>query len=386
MVKVSIIVPVYNVEKYLRQCIDSIVEQTLQEIEIICVNDGSTDSSLSILQEYANADPRIKIIDKENSGYGASMNQGLALASGEYIGIVESDDYAEPDMFERLYRCASEQNLDACKAGYYHYYTEPEERSIPCPLPFEKLPSAVFCPATELSSLRRRINFFGIRPTIWSAIYRREFLTDNDIRFLETPGASFQDTAFNFKVWALATRVKLMAECFLHYRQDNTDSSIKSADKVFCVCEEFAEISAFLEKHPTVKPALEPVLPRLKYDAYIWNYDRLNDEKALEFIREASAELASERARGICVRKAFPWYKWRILKRILKNPDAYHQKTAAERREIAEQHANAHQTGKWKRMRQKAKNLGRCVRDHGFLYSAKELRAALTGKPSATNL
>lgn len=107
MPKVSIIIPVYNVEKYLRECLDSVIQQTLQDIEIICVNDGSTDNSLQILKEYAQNDSRIKIIDKPNSGYGQTMNVGMQNATGEYIGIVEPDDYVELDMFETLYNTAN---------------------------------------------------------------------------------------------------------------------------------------------------------------------------------------------------------------------------------------------------------------------------------------
>ena len=97
---VSILVPCYNVEAYLRECLDSIVNQTLTDIEIICINDGSTDGTLGIIKEYAAKDKRIKIIDKENEGYGKSMNRGLDAATGEYVGIVESDYLDEPDMFE----------------------------------------------------------------------------------------------------------------------------------------------------------------------------------------------------------------------------------------------------------------------------------------------
>ena len=100
--KVSVVIPCYNVEKYLHQCLDSVVNQTLKELEIICVNDGSKDSTLAIIQEYAARDDRIRIVDKPNGGYGESMNRGFDLATGEYIGIIESDDYAELDMFEKL--------------------------------------------------------------------------------------------------------------------------------------------------------------------------------------------------------------------------------------------------------------------------------------------
>lgn len=99
---VSILVPVCNVKKYLRECLDSLERQTLENIQIICIDDGSTDSSPEILKEFQARDSRFEIISKKNSGYGDSMNQGLAQAHGEYIGIVESDDFVNFDMFEKL--------------------------------------------------------------------------------------------------------------------------------------------------------------------------------------------------------------------------------------------------------------------------------------------
>ena len=129
MTKVSIVVPVYNVEKYLEQCLESIVNQTLKDIEIICVDDGSTDKSGEILDKYAADDARVKVIHKKNSGYGNSMNIGFDAAQGEYIGIIESDDYAELNMFESLYDCAVENRLDVLKSEYFYYYSIPMERN-----------------------------------------------------------------------------------------------------------------------------------------------------------------------------------------------------------------------------------------------------------------
>ena len=134
MAKVSIVIPIYNVEKYLRECLDSVIGQTLQDIEIICVNDGSKDSSLAIMQEYAERDERVKIIDKPNSGYGNSMNRGFDMATGEYIGIVESDDYADANMFETLYRVAKEENADVVKGGFYYFFSKPEVSNTPAPI------------------------------------------------------------------------------------------------------------------------------------------------------------------------------------------------------------------------------------------------------------
>ena len=119
MPKVSIIVPVYNMERYLGKCLDALTKQTLSDIEIVAVNDGSTDSSPNILRTYAEKDPRIRIIDKPNSGYGASMNRGIDEARGEYVGIVEPDDYPDLVMFDKLYKAAKKHNCDLIKCNYY---------------------------------------------------------------------------------------------------------------------------------------------------------------------------------------------------------------------------------------------------------------------------
>ena len=124
MKKVSVIIPVYNVEEYLEECMESVIHQTLKEIEILCVNDGSTDHSLQILEQYAKKDDRIRIISQENSGYGKAMNCGLDAATGEYIGIVEPDDYVPLNMYEDLYGKAKEEKLDFVKADFYRFTTE----------------------------------------------------------------------------------------------------------------------------------------------------------------------------------------------------------------------------------------------------------------------
>ncbi len=117
MAKISIIIPVYNVEVYLRDCLDSIINQTLKDIEIICVNDGSTDNSLSILNNYAQKDSRIIIVNQENQGLSMARNSGLKFASGEYIGFVDSDDWVDVDFYEKLYNAAINQNCDIAAAS-----------------------------------------------------------------------------------------------------------------------------------------------------------------------------------------------------------------------------------------------------------------------------
>ena len=108
MCKISVIIPVYNGETYLAQCLDSIIGQTLKEIEIICVNDGSKDRTQQILEKYAEKDSRIQIISQENGGAGAARNAGLRIARGEYLSILDGDDFFEPDMLEKAYKKAKE--------------------------------------------------------------------------------------------------------------------------------------------------------------------------------------------------------------------------------------------------------------------------------------
>lgn len=322
--KVSIVIPVYNVERYLRQCLDSVISQTLKDIEIICVNDGSTDSSLSILEEYAKRDERVCIIDKPNGGYGHSMNKGFDQAKGEYIGIIESDDYADPDMFEKLYACAKEHNLDVVKSGFYFYYSKNGEQSIPNPIASHITSSRTFCPIEAFRSKMEMVDFFNIKPTIWSAIYRKEFIRSNNIRFNETPGASYQDASFNFKVWVCAQRVRLMEECFLHYRQDNEASSINSPGKVYCICDEYDEMARFLKLHPYAKGKVEPIMVRIKYDSYNWNYERLAEPLQAEFIQRFCNDFKQHEIDGTLQKSYFEWYKWNTIQKIIDNPQKYH--------------------------------------------------------------
>ena len=275
-VKVSVLVPIYNVEVFLPECLDSLVGQTLKEIEIICINDGSTDASLKIIKKYAKNDKRIIIIDKKNSGYGDSMNIGLTKAVGEYVGIVESDDYIDLDAFEKMYKLAKKYDLDVVKSNFYEYVTR-KKRDIS--------KSNMFLPDEEniVLNTREHRHVFYEQPSIWSAIYRREFLNNNDVNFLPSPGASYQDAGFNFKVWAAAKRVMMINRAFLHYRQDNPNSSVKSDGKIYAVKNEYDEVERWLKEHKLYEE-YGPTLVGMRFSSYIWNMRRLTRKAAKEFV------------------------------------------------------------------------------------------------------
>ncbi|MCR5700015.1 MAG: glycosyltransferase [Candidatus Saccharibacteria bacterium] len=290
MIKVSILVPIYNVEQFLPECLDSLVNQTLKEIEIICINDGSKDDSLKIIKEYAKKDKRIKIIDKKNSGYGDSMNQGLKKATGEYIGIVESDDFIDTDAFEKLYTIAKKQRVEVVKSNFYEYYGDTKKN---------KGTSDMF-PADEIGRVidpREERQIFYQPPCIWAAIYDREFLEKNEIAFLPTPGASYQDTGFNFKVWASARRAYFVKRAFLHYRQDNSNSSVKDAGKIYCVQEEYNDIKRFLEEKGLMEE-LGPLMYTCQFGGYIWNLHRLKFKPAMEFAEVVKKDYKEAKAAG----------------------------------------------------------------------------------------
>lgn len=282
--KVSVIIPVYNVEQFLPQCLDSAINQTLRSIEIICINDGSTDDSLSILKEYAAKDDRIAIINKDNAGYGAAMNDGLRAAKGDYIVFLESDDYVCPTAWASLYEAASQRGLEFVKGNYYRTKSGSDSlfevcRQVDknCP---EDLPEV---PYYEVFKPEQWIRCFWINPSIWSGIYKKEFLVSNSITFNETPGASFQDTSFAFKVWCSAHCAMLIDEPIIHYRVDNESSSTSSKGKVFAVCSEMEECENYLSSIDAPK-VLHQVLCALRYKTYKWNLSRIDPAFRAGFI------------------------------------------------------------------------------------------------------
>lgn len=321
MSKVSIIMPACNVETFLRECMDSVVNQTLKDIEIICVDDGSKDSTGEILDEYAAKDERIKVIHKVNTGYGNSMNVGLDNATGEYVGVIETDDWADLDMFEKLYAVAKEYDADVVKSNYYTYVTHPEPKSTY----FEVLAQydnydKVFCPLDFQEVYR-------VRPSIWTGIYRREMLVKNQVRFNETPGASYQDTGFAFKVWTSAERAVLVKDAYLHYRTDNANSSVKSTAKIFCLCEEYQSIDTFLEMYPEKRERLRKMEASLKYESYRWNYERLSLEFKYCFLLQMKEELEDARKNGYLDETYFRDFQWKKLMRILDDTDAFYKES-----------------------------------------------------------
>ena len=206
-IKISIILPIYNASYYLRQCLDSIVNQTLADIEIICVNDGSTDNSLDIINEYAKNDNRIVVINKKNSGLGAAYNSGLEIAKGEYIGFVEPDDYISPNMYEELYNC-TQTKPDIVRADWFlvreKYITEQNK--------YSSYEEGIYKNYELNKFLEGNLGH-------WSCIYKNDyFIKKYNIRFTPSPGAAFQDIGFTIITNLLAENIYLKPNQYYYYR------------------------------------------------------------------------------------------------------------------------------------------------------------------------
>ena len=220
-IKVSIVVPVYNTGKYLYECLDSIINQSLKDIEIICVNDGSTDNSLEILEEYAEKDSRVKIFTIENKGISIARNIGIEQANGKYVGFVDSDDYVNEYMFEKLYISCELNNLDLamCKISLFDDETgevnnELDYYNLGVFEGFEK----------DVFNADDTVSFTcDIVVNVYNKLFRKSFLEDNSIEFPQN--LIFEDEIFFIKTYLTAQRISIVNE-FLYYYRLNRSGSI----------------------------------------------------------------------------------------------------------------------------------------------------------------
>ena len=288
MAEISILVPVYNVEKYLRDCLDSILAQTFTDFEVICMDDGSTDQSGDILDEYALKDKRIKVIHKENSGYGKTMNEAMQLARGNYIGIVESDDTIECDMYQIMYHTITEYDLDFVKTDFYAVWDREDGtlRKQYCPMTDDQgMYNRVLNPNSELNS-------YFLEKFTWNALYKKELILQNKIRYNETPGASYQDNGFWFQTFYWSRRVMFLDRAFYNYRQDNMLSSIHSKKKVYAMKNEYDFIRRFMNDQADVDRELYRICFHLRMLAYISTLRKVDVSSKLEFAEVVEQERA----------------------------------------------------------------------------------------------
>lgn len=214
MIKVSIIVPVYNVEKYIHKCLDSLVNQTLKELEFIFVNDGSPDSSSKIIKEYAKKDKRIKLLNKENGGQASARNLGLEHAKGEYIAFLDSDDYVKENMYETLYNRAKKDNLDIVICNNYLVYKDSIVENDP----------GITNKKEKIISPREYVT---LSPSPWNKIIRHEYLIKEKFKFPE--GIIYEDLA-SIPLLGLSNPKIVYLNTCLHYYVQSDSSTMRNKE------------------------------------------------------------------------------------------------------------------------------------------------------------
>ncbi len=240
-VKVSVILPSLNVADYIEECLDSVVNQSLRDLEIICVDAGSTDGTIDILNQYAGKDSRIIVLHSDVKSYGKQVNIGLNYASGEYVAVLETDDWIEADMYQCLYETARADALDYAAADFdtfyqlqngAYYFARQHLFGVEKQEWYGKILNS-----TQLATLR------ASDYVLWKAVYNRQFLNTNHIRLHESDGAAFQDMGFLQQIKTYAGRAKYLDRSFYRYRQNRDGSSSVSLEGLHYYMREFLWIN-----------------------------------------------------------------------------------------------------------------------------------------------
>ena len=282
---ISVIVPVYNTEKYLDKCICSIVNQTYKDLEILLVDDGSKDNSLEILNRWAEKDSRIKVFHKENGGQGSARNVGLDVARGDYIGFIDSDDLILDDMYETLLSLLAQYDADVSTLKTFHFNDEDELKD--CGENTESQ-SGVF---TGFEALKERFSTgLIITDSPCNKLYKKEVL--KDLRFLEN--RLMEDTAFIYKILDKANKIAFTDKCGYLVRCENTSVSrrkynVRRCDTILT----YREIVDFIERQDKYKDLYVLVesaaAGAVFYNAGEFYKAKIKDKKTKNFIKESAA-------------------------------------------------------------------------------------------------
>ena len=298
---ISVIIPVHNVKKYITQCLNSVENQTYKDLEIICV-DSSDDGTTEILENYTKLYNNVRHIVDPNNSYGYKLNYGILHARGEYLGIIDADDWIQPNMYEELLEVLLRENVDFVKSDYYQFHTEDSK---------DVVDGYTTCLAVEYCYDKKiRISdypeiLYRKGMSIWSGLYKTSYIREKGVCVNESEGASYQDAGFSALSHIFADTFYYFPKAYYMYRIDNANSSVKSSKKYRTIVDEWKWIESkagILEDGYKIKEAL-------KYDklrSYWWNCERLNEEGCKAFCADILDELTEEYLRSELVQN-MPW-------------------------------------------------------------------------------
>ena len=243
-IKISVIMPSLNVEDYIEECILSVMNQTLKDIEIICVDANSTDGTLDILKKYAKKDSRINVITSNKKSYGHQVNLGLSKAKGEYISIIETDDFINENMFESLYDLSDNGKIDVIKGTFYRYDDYDKNNIV-----FKIDNSKKNITPLKKFTLKEESVFIDGHPSVWAGIYKRRFLKENDIKMVEVAGGGWVDNPFFYETAIAAKSIVYTHEPYYYYRVSNPNSSSNNFNDFTMPMKRVLELFGILNKY-----------------------------------------------------------------------------------------------------------------------------------------
>lgn len=284
--KVSIIIPIYNVQDYLKECLDSIVNQTLEDIEIICINDGSTDDSLNILNEYTTKDNRFIIISQENQGQGVARNKGIEVATGKYVLFVDPDDYIDLKTCEIVYNKFLETNADIVQFDYKKIYEFlPKEESCSLSNEIQKLKCKKLLPNTYyIWEDYKSICLFGPRLMSWDKAYSLSFIKENKLRF--APNKHAEDHLVSIGALLTAKKIFYIEDNLYTYRCRENSAINRISDDNFCIFDNINYLEKFLKESNLLDKLKEEFID-YKAQVIYYHYSNISGERKAEFLEKA---------------------------------------------------------------------------------------------------
>ncbi len=280
---ISVIVPVYNVEKYLAKCLDTILAQTFSNIEIICVNDGSTDNSRKILSDYAQRDSRIKIVDKKNGGLSSARNAGMKVATGEYYSFIDSDDWIEETMLEKLYNSMVSLDTDISICAVHQY--DETNQQIDDTNPYYTL--GYFDESFDnraFSYVETKLFLLDVCVMAWNKLYRKSFIDECEAEFPD--GLIFEDGPFFFSIFFKTKRVSIVRDFLYYYRINRNGSIIQKAGKKFLNVIDVVEIMYSKIKEIPDFEDVKYIFFRKKVEDFIYRFENLNPKYRKAFAKK----------------------------------------------------------------------------------------------------
>lgn len=246
MSKFSIIIPVYNVEKFLRECLDSVAHQSFSDFEVICVDDGSKDKSLAILQEYADKDSRFKVISQENQGQGIARNKAIDIAQGKFLIFIDPDDFIELGALEEIYKGFQQTDVDVvqfdyatCKENSKYSRTKTFKKNLEKEFDYPIKDGQIY----NWNDIKKK-NLQGMSLNIWNKAYKTDFIKQNNIKF--APNRNGEDHIFSISANLLAKTILYINKVFYHYRARLGSAVNKASDSNFCIFDNIELLRNFL--------------------------------------------------------------------------------------------------------------------------------------------